>query len=168
MARVLGHPFMASYDRAPKLSVLDFDATEAPAPGQQEQRRYEGSEGGSGFWPRHVYEGLSGRLSPTVFKGTRCHAMRSQAGTWARPRRVVSTVAVSEQGVHTRCVGTDLEPAGAKVLYRPIYGARGHMAHASKDHKRYLQSARTAGQRFEAQQCRGFLHAAAEVFRDTL
>jgi hypothetical protein len=35
---------------------------------------------------------------------TRCHATRSQAGTWAHSRRVVRKVAGSDPGVQTRCV----------------------------------------------------------------
>jgi hypothetical protein len=74
MARVLVHQFIASYDRAPKLIVLDFDDTEDPAHGQQEQSRYDGYYGGYCFLPLHVYEGLSGRLITTVCKAKRCSA----------------------------------------------------------------------------------------------
>ena len=101
-------------------------------------------------------------------KVTRFHSTRYQAGTWAHPRRVVLKVEVSEQGVHTRFVVTDLEQAGAKVLYRHIYCARGHMENELKDHKRSLKSDRTSCHRFEANQFRGFLHSAASVLLDTL
>ena len=70
-------------------------------------------------------------------KVTRFHSTSSQAGMWSRPRRVVSKVEVSEQGVNTRFVVTDLEQARAKVLYRHIYCARGQMENEIKDHKRY-------------------------------
>ena len=253
LAKVFVHQFIASYDRAPKLSVLDFDDTEDAAHGQQEQIRYDGSYGGYCFLPLHVYEGLSGRLITTVFKAkrfsaaqllavlqrlvkhlrhawpdtlivfrgdshfaypemmqwiegqahlsyvtgltsnavlqklahevleqakraserdggkvTRFHSTRSQAGTWSHPRRVVLKVEVSEQGVNTRFVVTDLEQAGAKVLYRHIYCARGQMENEIKDHKRYLKSDRTSCHRFEANQFRVFLHSAAYVLLDTL
>jgi hypothetical protein len=101
-------------------------------------------------------------------KVTRFHSTRSQAGTWSQPRRVVSKVEVSEQGVHTRFVGTDLEQAGAQGLYRQLYCARGQADNESKDHKRSLQSDRTACHRFEANQFRLLVHAAASVLLDTL
>lgn len=74
LARVLVDQFMASYDRPPKLIVLDFDDTEDPAHGQQEQVRYDGHYGGYCFLPLHVYEGLSGRLITTIFKAKRFSA----------------------------------------------------------------------------------------------
>src|SRR6266851_1810574 len=58
-------------------------------------------------------------------KVTRFPSTRYQAGTWARSRRVVIKVAVSDQGVNTRFVVTDMEHARTKVLYRQIYCARG-------------------------------------------
>jgi Transposase DDE domain group 1 len=42
LARVFVEPFIASYARPPQLIVLDFDDTEDPAHGQQEQVRYDG------------------------------------------------------------------------------------------------------------------------------
>ena len=54
--------------------MLDFDDTEDPAHGQQEQVRYDGHYGGYCFMPLHVYEGLSGRLMTTIFKAKRFSA----------------------------------------------------------------------------------------------
>src|SRR5215471_5763184 len=71
LARVFVEQFIASYDRPPKLIVLDFDDTEDPAHGEQEQSRYDGYYGGYCFLPLHVYEGLSGRLITTIFKAKR-------------------------------------------------------------------------------------------------
>src|SRR5262249_7828549 len=71
LARVFVEQFIASYARPPKLIVLDFDDTEDPAHGQQEQVRYDGYYGGYCFLPLHVYEGLSGRLITTIFKAKR-------------------------------------------------------------------------------------------------
>src|SRR5712692_8457050 len=68
MARVLVDQFLASYARPPQLIVLDFDDTEDPVHGEQEQARYDGYYGGYCFLPLHVYEGLSGRLITTIFK----------------------------------------------------------------------------------------------------
>jgi hypothetical protein len=74
MAQVFIDQFVASYKRVPKLIVLDFDDTEDPAHGQQEQVRYDGHYGGYCFMPLHVYEGLSGRLMTTIFKAKRFSA----------------------------------------------------------------------------------------------
>jgi hypothetical protein len=81
---------------------------------------------------------------------------------------VVLKVEVSEPGVTTRFVVTDLEQARAKGLSRQIYCARGQAANDITDHNRSLQSDRTSCHRFEANQCRLFLHSAASVVLDTL
>jgi hypothetical protein len=75
---------------------------------------------------------------------------------------------VADQGVNTRFVVTDMEHARTPVLYRHISCARGHMENESKDHKLYLKSERTSGHRFEANQVRLFLHAAAYMLLNTL
>jgi hypothetical protein len=253
MAQVFLEQFIASYTRPPQLIVLDFDDTEDPVHGEQEQARYDAYYGGYCFLPLHLYEGLSGRLITTIFKAkrftgaqmlavlkrlikrlrqawpdtllifrgdshfaypevmqwieaqpncsyvtgltsnailkelaremveqakrayerdgrkiTRFHSTRYQAGTWSHSRRVVIKVEVSDQGVNTRFVVTDLEPARTKVLYQQIYCARGQAENEIKDHKRYLQSDRTSCHRFEANQFRLFLHSAAYVLLDTL
>jgi hypothetical protein len=253
MARVFLEQFIASYSHPPQLIVLDFDDTEDPAHGEQEQARYDGYYGGYCFLPLHLYEGLSGRLITTIFKAkrftgaqmlavlkrlvkrlrqawpdtlvifrgdshfaypevmqwiegqsdlsyvtgltsnavlkelarevveqtkrayerdggkiTRFHSTRYQAGTWSRSRRVVIKVEVSDQGVNTRFVVTNLEQSRTKVLYQQIYCARGQAENEIKDHKRYLKSDRTSCHRFEANQFRLFLHSAAYVLLDTL
>jgi len=81
---------------------------------------------------------------------------------------VVIKVEGSAQGINPRLVVTDMEQARPQVLYRPIYCARGHMENESKDHKLSLQSERTSCHRFEANQMRFFLHAAASMLLDTL
>src|SRR3989454_437448 len=101
-------------------------------------------------------------------KVTRFHSTRYQAGTWSRSRRVVIKVEVSDQGVNTRFVVTDMERARTQVLYRHIYCARGQMENEIKDHKLYLKSERTSCHRFEANQVRLLLHSAAYVLLDTL
>src|SRR5215831_13425926 len=101
-------------------------------------------------------------------KVTRFHSTRYQAGTWSRSRRVVIKVEVSEQGVNTRFVVTDLERARTQLRSQHIYCARGQTENEIKDHKLYLKSDRTACHRFEANQFRLFLHSAAYVLLDTL
>jgi hypothetical protein len=109
---------------------------------------------------KRAYERNGGKI-------TRFHSTRYQAGTWSRSRRVVIKVEVSDQGVNTRFVVTDMEHARTKVLYQHIYCARGQAENEIKDHKRYLKSDRTSCHRFEANQFRLFLHSAASVLLDT-
>ena len=71
MALVLVEQFLAAYVRPPQLIVLDFDDTEDPVHGEQDQARYDGYYGGYCFLPLHLYEGLSGRLITTIFKAKR-------------------------------------------------------------------------------------------------
>jgi hypothetical protein len=71
MARVLVEQWLASYARPPQRLVLDFDDTEAPVHGEQEQARYDGDYGGYGFLPLPLYAGLSGRLMTTIFTAKR-------------------------------------------------------------------------------------------------
>jgi len=104
----------------------------------------------------------SGRKVP------RFHSTRYQAQTWSRSRRVVIKVEVSEQGVNTRFVVTDMEQARTQVLYQHLYCARGQAENEIKDHKLSLTSDRTACHRFEAKQCRLLLHSAAYVLLETL
>ena len=101
-------------------------------------------------------------------KVTRFHSTRYQAQTWSRARRVVIKVEVSEQGVNTRFVVTDMEQARTQVLYQHLYCARGQAENEIKDHKLYLKSDRTACHRFEANQFRLLLHSAAYVLLETL
>src|SRR5215475_11635770 len=63
---------------------------------------------------KRAYERDGGKI-------TRFHSTRYQAGTWSRARRVIIKVEVSDQGVNTRFVVTDMEQAHAKVLYQHIY-----------------------------------------------
>ena len=101
-------------------------------------------------------------------KVPRFHSTRYQAGPWARSRRVVLKVEGSAPGVNPRCVVTDREQARPQGLYRHIYGARGQMDNASKDHQRSLKSDRTSCHRCEANQVRLFWHSAASVLLATL
>jgi Transposase DDE domain group 1 len=116
---------------------------------------------------REVVEQAKRAYACSGRKVTRFHSTRYQAGTWSRSRRVVIKVEVSEQGVNTRFVVTDMEHARTQVLYQHIYCARGQAENEIKDHKLYLKSDRTACHRFEANQFRLLLHSAAYVLLET-
>jgi hypothetical protein len=113
----------------------------------------------------HETERAYQRLGRNV---TRFHSTSYQAGTWSCQRRVVIKVEVSEKGVNTRFVVTDMEQARTQVLYRQIYCARGDAENDIKEHKTYLKSDRTSCHRFAANQFRVLLHSAAYVLLDTL
>src|SRR5262244_3564823 len=117
---------------------------------------------------REVVEQATRAYALSGHRVTRFHSTRYQAGTWSRPRRVVIKVEVSEQGINTRFVVTDLEQARTKVLYQKIYCARGQAENEIKDHKLYLKSDRNSCHRFEANQLRVLLHSAAYVLLETL
>src|SRR5882762_1935707 len=117
---------------------------------------------------REVVEQAKRAYGSSGRKVTRFHSTRYQAQTWSRSRRVVIKVEVSEQGVNTRFVVTDMEQARTQVLYQRLYCARGQAENEIKDHKLYLKSDRTACHRFEANQFRLLLHSAAYVLLETL
>ncbi len=119
MAPVLVDPCIASYAQAPTLIVRDFDDTEDPAHGAQEQVRYDGYDGGDCFLPLHVYEGLSGRLSTTIVKAKRCSGAPMLAGL----RRL---------GKHLRPAGPDplrIARGDSPVAYPEVLPWRAAQAH---------------------------------------
>src|SRR4030095_15897576 len=65
MALVLVEQLLAAYVRPPKRIVLDFDDTEDPVHGGQEQARYDGYYGGYFFLPPPPVYGPSERLVHT-------------------------------------------------------------------------------------------------------
>lgn len=91
-----------------------------------------------------------------------------QANSWARPRRVIGKVEISEQGENLRFVVTNLNSSLPSYIYQTIYCARGRMENFIKNHKRFLQSDRTSCHTFQANQFRLFLHSAAYVLLHTL
>lgn len=99
----------------------------------------------------------------TLQKYRRFHSFDYAAGTWSRTRRIISRTEASAAGVDTRFVVTNFEQAGAKFLYETIYSARGNAELFIKEHKSFLQSARTSCNTKEANQFRLFLHSAAYV-----
>jgi hypothetical protein len=91
-----------------------------------------------------------------------------QAGTWAKPRRIICKVEVSEKGENIRFVVTNLKLSRKAYIYETMYCGRGQMENYIKDHKRFLHSDRTSCHKFEANQFRVFLHSAAYVLMHTL
>lgn len=130
----------------------------------------------TGFTSHQVFKVLAGQVVEQAKRAserdggqiTRFHSTRSQAGTWSRARRVIIKVEVSDPGVNTRFVGTDMEQARTTGLSQHRYCARGQAENDSKDHQLYLKSDRTSCHRFAANQFRLLWHSAASVCLDTL
>lgn len=86
-----------------------------------------------------------------------------QAQSWSAPRKVVAKVEMTEKGLNTRFISTDMMEGKAQMLYEEIYSARGNDELYIKEHKTYTKSDRSSCHRFEANQFRLFLHSAAYV-----
>lgn len=68
MAACIVEQFIASYDEAPQLIVLDFDDTESRTYGNQQLALFNVYHQSYCYLPLHVYEGISGRLVTTILK----------------------------------------------------------------------------------------------------
>jgi hypothetical protein len=93
----------------------------------------------------------------------RFHSFEYAAESWKRSRRVVARMEATSMGTDARFVVTDLEGAGAKVLYETLYCDRGNAELMIKEHKCFLKSSRTSCTTATANQFRLFLHSAAYV-----
>jgi hypothetical protein len=102
----------------------------------------------------------------------RCyHSFSYAAGTWSRKRRIIARIEATHRGTDVRFIVTDMEHAGAKVLYETVYCGRGNAELMIKEHKCFLKSSRTSCTSVHANQFRLYLHSAAYVimhaFRET-
>ncbi|GMT46404.1 MAG: IS1380 family transposase [bacterium] len=80
IAETFVHTFIAGYDKAPKVIVLDFDDTVDPVHGQQQLSLFNGYYGEYCYCPLHVYEGLSGKFITALLKpGKRSSGQQSLA-----------------------------------------------------------------------------------------
>jgi hypothetical protein len=84
------------------------------------------------------------------------------AGTWDRSRRVIVKAEHTLQGPNPRFVVTNL-PGEAQPLYDEVYCARGEMENRIKEQQLMLYADRTSCHRFQANQFRMLLSAAAYV-----
>ena len=96
------------------------------------------------------------------------HTIFYQAGSWKTLRRVVAKIDVTAKGLNVRYITTDMQRAGAKVLYTQIYCDRGKAELYLKAHKLHLKSDRMSCHLFAANQFRLFLHSAAYVLMHAL
>lgn len=84
----------------------------------------------------------------------RYHSFWYQAGSWAKPQKVIVKVEVSEQGTNIRYIVTDLVHFRTRDLYEKGYCARGAIELRIKEHKLYLRSDRSSCHSFKANQFR--------------
>ena len=84
-----------------------------------------------------------------------------QAGSWAKPHRIIWKAAVTDEGENLRFIVTNLETPRNAWIYETIYCGRGQMENYIKNHKLFLHSDRTSWHKCEAKQFRLFLHRAA-------
>lgn len=68
IAEAFVEQFIASYPKAPKVAVLDFDETVDPVHGQQQLSLFNGYYKERCYTPLHIYEGLSGKLIASLLK----------------------------------------------------------------------------------------------------
>lgn len=106
-------------------------------------------------------------LSGATGKARRYGSFRYGAKGWRTERRIVARVAVSEQGVDTRFVVTNLADK-PKRLYERVYCARGQMENLIKAHKRHLASDRTSCTSALANQFRLVLHSGTYMLLHSL
>jgi len=68
IAYAFGEKFIESYEKEPKVIILDFDDTEDKTYGNQQLALFNGYFNDTCYMPLHVYEGLSGKLVTTILK----------------------------------------------------------------------------------------------------
>lgn len=84
--------FIASYDRAPRMIVLDMDPTADTVHGGQQLALFNAYEDEYCFMPFHVYEGQSGKLVASVLRSGKTPTAKEILGVLKRiVRRVRAT-----------------------------------------------------------------------------
>lgn len=68
MAKAFVDNFIASYESAPGIIIIDSDDTDSLTYGQQELALFNTYYGDSCYMPLHIYEGISGKLITTILK----------------------------------------------------------------------------------------------------
>ena len=95
-----------------------------------------------------------------------------QAKSWNRKLRVIGMAEMSELGLNTSFVVTNISALRPETIYEVVYCGRGQMENFIKELKLGLKSDRTSCHRFLANTFRLFLHSFAysllHAFRDTL
>jgi hypothetical protein len=97
---------------------------------------------------------------PEPDKIRRYGELRYGARSWKAERRVIARIEVSDQGVDTRFIVTNLQGL-EHVLYEVLYCARGQAENRIKAHKLHLASDRTSCTKATANQFRLLIHTAA-------
>ncbi|MDR0795895.1 MAG: IS1380 family transposase [Tannerella sp.] len=86
-----------------------------------------------------------------------------QAASWKYAQRVIVKIEVNEKGKNVRYIVTNFKHNNSRFLYEEVYCGRGQMELYIKELKTYLNADTMSCNKFEANQFRLFLHAAAYV-----
>jgi len=68
MAKAFVDNFIASYESAPGIIIIDSDDTDSLTYGQQELALFNTYYGDNCYMPLHIYEGITGKLITTILK----------------------------------------------------------------------------------------------------
>lgn len=79
MAEALLEVFIHSYEKPPKLIILDVDDTDSTVYGNQQLALFNRYYREHCYMPLHIYEGLSGRLITSLLKPTRLRGLAMEA-----------------------------------------------------------------------------------------
>jgi len=110
-------------------------------------------------WVKGAQESFKKHKQPIRFFKTFMY----QAGSWKYPQRVIVKIEVTEKGTNVRYIVTNFKHNNSRFLYQELYCGRGQMELYIKELKTYLDADRMSCNKFEANQFRLFLHAAAYV-----
>jgi hypothetical protein len=86
-----------------------------------------------------------------------------QAGSWAKPERIIYKAEHNDKGSNIRAIVTNLENNNRRMIYDTVYCGRGAMELMIKEHKNHLRSDKTSCSSFLANQFRLFIHSMAYV-----
>ena len=168
---VLFGQFVAAHPVPPRRLILDFDATDTPLHGEQEERFFHGYYGGYCYLPLYVFCGrhlLVSYLRPSGIDAAH-HAwgilrlfgsIFYSAHTWDQARRVIVKAEHSARGANPRFVVTSLEQTD-RYLYDRMYCARGDMENRIKEQQLDLFADRASCHRFWPNQFRQLLSGLA-------
>ena len=110
-------------------------------------------------WVKGAQESFKTHKQPIRFFKTFMY----QAGSWKYPQRVIVKIEITEKGSNVRYIVTNFKHNNSRFLYQELYSGRGQMELYIKELKTYLDADRMSCNKFEANQFRLFLHAAAYV-----
>ncbi len=170
VALVLRHVVRHLRTRWPKVAIIvrgdsHYGRPEAMAWCERNRVGYVFGLAGNAVLTRRVQGDIARILldrasHPEPEKIRRYGELRYGATSWKVERRVIARIELSDLGVDTRFIVTNLKGL-EHVLYEKLYCARGQAENLIKAHKLHLASDRTSCSRATANQFRLLIHTAA-------